>query len=68
MPIYEYRCRECGEKFEKLVLRARDAETIECPRCGQRASEQLYSTFATTGGGTASRAGAACGPSAGGFS
>lgn len=19
MPLYEYRCKECGEKFEKLV-------------------------------------------------
>jgi putative FmdB family regulatory protein len=30
MPIYEYRCSECGAEFEKLV----DARTtVACPVC-----------------------------------
>ena len=32
MPIYEYRCESCGERFEKLVRL--DAPTPECPSCG----------------------------------
>jgi len=44
MPMYEYVCEKCGEKFEKLV---RSAETkIACPRCGSPACERLYSSFA----------------------
>lgn len=34
MPIYEYRCLECGEKFEKLLLSISSTPRVECPRCG----------------------------------
>ena len=46
MPIYEYRCEDCGTKFEKLVRRAVDAPGIECPSCGQKHLKQELSTFA----------------------
>jgi putative FmdB family regulatory protein len=51
MPIYEYRCEDCGTKFEKLVRRASDAPV--CPSCGQQHLQQELSTFAaraTNGG------------------
>ncbi|MGD2148717.1 MAG: zinc ribbon domain-containing protein, partial [Anaerolineae bacterium] len=31
MPVYEYRCEECGESCEILV---RGPTTIACPHCG----------------------------------
>lgn len=49
MPIFEYRCSDCGTQFEKLVRRAEDA--VECPQCGpapegtERKLEVQYSTF-----------------------
>jgi putative FmdB family regulatory protein len=50
MPIYEYRCESCGDKFEKLVRRASDAMEAGCPSCGEKHLEQQYSTFAARGG------------------
>jgi putative FmdB family regulatory protein len=46
MPIFEYRCDDCGKKFEKLVRRAVDAPGVECPSCGQKHLTQEHSTFA----------------------
>ena len=53
MPIYEYRCEDCGTKFEKLIRRIADADTLECPSCGEKHLQQEHSTFAAhaaTGG------------------
>jgi len=52
MPIYEYLCQDCGNKFEKLVRRAADASDTECPSCGQKHLKQEYSTFAAHAGGS----------------
>ncbi len=46
MPIYEYRCEDCGTKFEKLVRRQAEAGEVECPSCGQRRLKQELSVFA----------------------
>jgi putative FmdB family regulatory protein len=46
MPLYEYRCESCGEKFEKLLsMSAASANGISCPDCGGE-SRRLVSTFA----------------------
>jgi putative FmdB family regulatory protein len=50
MPIYEYRCQSCGDKFEKLVRRSTDVMETGCPACGDKHLEQQYSTFAARGG------------------
>jgi putative FmdB family regulatory protein len=44
MPIYEFRCDACGERFERLV--AADTAAVECPRCGAERSERVYSAQA----------------------
>jgi putative FmdB family regulatory protein len=41
MPIYEYRCRNCGQKTEVLV-RAGGA-SASCPSCGSPLLEKLFS-------------------------
>ena len=42
MPIYEYRCRECG--FQKEFLqRMSDAPLTDCPNCGKSALSKLVS-------------------------
>jgi putative FmdB family regulatory protein len=49
MPIYEYRCETCAERFEELVRRPDDP--VACPECGGDRAERLLSTFAGVGGG-----------------
>lgn len=49
MPIYEYRCEECGERFEKLVRRAESDEPVRCPRCGAVETRRQFSSFAALG-------------------
>jgi putative FmdB family regulatory protein len=51
MPIYEYKCQDCGTKFEKLVRRSEGSELV-CPSCGQKHLEQELSTFAAHSGGS----------------
>src|SRR3982074_2311811 len=50
MPIYEYRCMECGEIFSLLFLRSTDAtEQCFCSACGSQQTQRLFSSFAIGG-------------------
>lgn len=42
MPIYEYRCAECGAQKEALQ-RITDAPLTDCPACGKPALQKLVS-------------------------
>jgi putative FmdB family regulatory protein len=33
LPLYEYRCTQCGHRFEKIQSFSAEAE-VECPKCG----------------------------------
>ncbi len=46
MPIYEYRCQDCGTRFEKLVRRQGDEAALSCPQCGCDHLVQELSVFA----------------------
>lgn len=48
MPIYDYKCRSCGRRFEQLV---RLGETPACPACGAADPERLssFSAAVSTG-------------------
>ena len=50
MPIYDYRCCQCGQVCE-VFLRSLDAEPGKCPNCGSEGLERLVSTFSVLGGG-----------------
>jgi putative FmdB family regulatory protein len=50
MPIYDYRCRQCANEFELLVLPA--SPFPACPSCESRDIEQLLSGFAVSSEGT----------------
>lgn len=45
MPIYEYLCPNCKQKFELLRSLAQASEEASCPRCHKNA-ERILSTFA----------------------
>ncbi len=46
MPIYEYLCTGCGERFEELVPASAEASP-PCPKCGEADADRLFSMFAT---------------------
>jgi len=63
MPLYEYRCRGCDERFEVLQRLGAGADGLLCPRCGEHDPQRVLSTFAAGGareGSSASCDGAAC--------
>ena len=53
MPIYEYRCARCGEKFELFVRSAaQQSAAPTCSKCGSAETRKALSLF---GVGEASR-------------
>ena len=49
MPLYEYRCTECGEKFEVRQSMGEDGSKLNCPKCQAGKPEKLFSTFFSSG-------------------
>ena len=43
MPIYDFKCRECGEVSEVLVRNV-ESQDIKCPACGGSNTEKLISS------------------------
>ncbi len=50
MPLFEYKCNECGSTFELWQQIATGRESVHCPSCGQGHPQRLLSTFATAAG------------------
>ena len=42
MPIFEYYCAKCDDRFEKLIMPS-DKPEVVCPVCGSRKIEQMVS-------------------------
>ncbi len=51
MPIYEYRCESCTEKFEVLTRFAERDRSQVCPACESTRTRVLVSSFAFAGAG-----------------
>jgi putative FmdB family regulatory protein len=47
VPIYEYQCESCGERFEELV--GAGSEAVPCAACGSQRTRRLMSGFAPPG-------------------
>lgn len=48
MPIYEYRCTACGQRWsvtQSLAAHDREAPAPRCPGCESRAVEQVFTPF-----------------------
>jgi len=43
MPLYEFKCEDCGKQYEELVINS-DAP-VKCPKCGSEKTRKLVSTF-----------------------
>jgi putative FmdB family regulatory protein len=48
MPLYEFLCRACGRRFERLVRIGREGE-VRCAACGCPDIQKLFSTFGIHG-------------------
>jgi putative FmdB family regulatory protein len=60
MPIFEFRCNDCGRDFEALV---RGQAEPACPQCGSHGLTKQLSVFATANSGAAAaEAAMAAGP------
>jgi len=60
MPLYDYRCEDCGESFEEL-MRLNDTRTPPCPKCKSERTEKQVSLVGGFGG--MSSGGGSCGTS-----
>lgn len=52
MPLYEFRCPECGTRFEELLFTS-SGEQVVCPACGNQEPVRELSTFASRNDGGA---------------
>ncbi len=52
MPFYEYRCEDCGEKFEYFARNTED-EAECCTACGRNRIKKLLSSFGFKSGSAA---------------
>lgn len=49
MPLYEYDCTACGERFDRLTT-TDSADSAACPKCGSVKVKRLLSVIAGLGG------------------
>ena len=43
MPIFEFRCLDCGDVFEKLFMNPDEQVDMICPQCQSQALERVVS-------------------------
>jgi putative FmdB family regulatory protein len=48
MPLYEYRCQQCGKRFEVLQKSGAGSDGVACPGCGSSEVAKQLSTFAAS--------------------
>ncbi len=63
MPIYEYLCGDCNQKFELFVPQRMSANGVVCKECHSPKVRKLVSSFASVGAATGADADVASGPS-----
>ncbi|MCD4784492.1 MAG: zinc ribbon domain-containing protein [Candidatus Eremiobacteraeota bacterium] len=47
MPIYEYECRKCGNRFDKICISDTKDEEIDCPNCKGNNCKRKISLFSS---------------------
>ena len=61
MPLYEFKCKECGNVFSELK-RMDDKSNAKCTSCESLETKKMFSTFASV----SSNKSSSCAPSGGG--
>ncbi len=68
MPLYEYRCKDCGSEFEKMIRFTEANQLPACPKCESLNTQKKLShvsSFGASSSGVISTS-SSCG-SSGGF-
>lgn len=60
MPIYQYKCEQCGNRFELLRGVDQDDSELTCPKCSAKSPRRVISSFSTF------TSGSGCAPIGGG--
>jgi len=68
MPMFEYVCRACGERFEEIRSRDQKQPAPACPACSSEQVIKLFSSFASLSPGSPSGSAGPGGSSCGGSS
>jgi putative FmdB family regulatory protein len=58
MPIYTYKCQDCGEEFDLLVGVVAEKEKLKCKKCDSDNLKRIFSAFGV--GRSTSTSGPAC--------
>jgi putative FmdB family regulatory protein len=61
MPIYEFRCLECKEIFEVIVVSGNEDDEIKCSKCGSHSFERVLSSGSISVSGASSAPGQSAG-------
>ena len=43
MPLFDFTCDECGERFDKLFRTMTDKPLAQCPKCGSKHTRRALS-------------------------
>jgi putative FmdB family regulatory protein len=64
MPLYEYVCHACQDRFERLARASESSVGVVCPACGGHETKRVFSTFAAAGqrASAPAESGPSCGP------
>ena len=57
MPVYDYKCRQCGKVFEKFLRSLAAADSVQCEKCGSAKVKKMVSCCAISSGGKSESAG-----------
>ncbi len=64
MPIFEFKCKNCGHIFEEFVFTSNpEAGSIICPECQNKNTEKLMSAFSSAGKTSVTSGASSCGSS-----
>jgi putative FmdB family regulatory protein len=68
VPIYEYKCPECGNGFEKFCRSQIQSDRLQtCPECGHEKASRVLSRVGSVRAGRQGNE-SSCGPAGSGFS
>lgn len=59
MPIFEYKCKQCGHTME-LLQRSGHSIPLRCEKCGSKALQKLFSTFSAGQSSSTANGGGSC--------
>ncbi|TEB05810.1 Zinc ribbon domain protein [Pelotomaculum schinkii] len=61
MPIYEFRCGNCGSRMEKMCPIGESGGNLKCPQCEKLGLTRVMSSFFAAGAGGGRSSSSKCG-------